>query len=99
MRSLVDEDISRYDNVERDPVKMELLLRSLARNNQTLVSKKTLLADIGQMSEAALLCVSEKLVARGAQAPKSMVIVSGTVPYAYTTERGIKVVPIGSLGA
>jgi predicted AAA+ superfamily ATPase len=228
IRSLVNEDISRYDDVERDPVKMELLLRSIARNNHTLVSKRTLLADIGQISEptlnsyinvlknlfilenipawspkvrsrsrlrtnekvrfvdpslavaslslspsklmgdpetlgfmfenmvsrdilayaeiinakvyhyreaanqgrkelevdlvietssdeyclievklganqieeaeATLVRVSEKLVAGGAAEPKSMVIISGTVPYAYTTERGVKVVPIGCLG-
>jgi predicted AAA+ superfamily ATPase len=228
IRSLVNEDIGRYDNVERDSVKMELLLRSLARNNQTLVSKRTLLSDIGQISEptlnsyinvlknlfilnnipawspsirsrgrlrtsekvrfvdpslaiaslalspeklmgdpetfgfmfenmvsrdvlayaetmnarvfhyretanqgreelevdlvvetssddyclieiklgasqmseaeATLLRVSEKLRASGVRAPKSMIIICGTVPYAYTSERGIKVVPIGCLG-
>ncbi|GHU65697.1 hypothetical protein AGMMS49983_13840 [Clostridia bacterium] len=228
IRSLLNEDISRYDDVERDPVKMEFLLRSLARNNQTLVSKKTLLADIGQMSEptlnsyinvlknlfilnnipawspnvrsrsrlrtnekvrfvdpslaiaslslsvsklmgdpetfgfmfenmvsrdilayaevinakvfhyreamnqdrkelevdlvvetssddyclievklgaaqideaeSSLLRVSEKLAAGGAKPPRAMMIICGTVPYAYTMKSGIKVVPIGCLG-
>jgi predicted AAA+ superfamily ATPase len=228
VESLVNEDVSRYDNVERDPVKMSLLLRSLARNNQTLVSKKTLLADIGQMSEStlnsyinvlknlfvlqsipawsprirsrsrlrtqeklrfvdpslalaslrmntgrllndletfglmfeclvardilayaevlgakvfhyreaanqarkelevdlvveladdeyclievklgaghideaeeALLSVSEKLTEGGVAPPRSMIIICGTVPFAYTTERGILVVPAGCLG-
>ncbi|MDR1799370.1 MAG: DUF4143 domain-containing protein [Bifidobacteriaceae bacterium] len=226
--SLVNEDVSRYDDVARDPIKMDLLLRSLARNNQTLVSKKTLLADIGQLSEptlnsylnvltnlfvlrsipawspavrsrgrlraaekvrfvdpslalaalrvgttrlvsdwetfglmfeclvtrdilaftevtgakvfhyreaanqgrrerevdlvvetsddeyslievklnaaqiedaeAALVDVSAKLVAGGAAPPLAQVIICGTVPYAYTTERGIKVIPFGCLG-
>jgi predicted AAA+ superfamily ATPase len=229
IRSLVNEDISRYDDVQRDPVKMGLLLRSLARNNQTLVSNKTLLADTGQISEptlnsymnvlknlfildnipawspnvrsrsrlrtnekvrfvdpslaiaslainaaklegdpetfgfmfenlvsrdvlayaeiinakvfhyreaanqgreelevdlvvetsgdeyclmevklganqideaeATLLRVSDKLIAGGAQPPKSMVVISGTAPFAYTTERGVKIVPIGCIGA
>jgi predicted AAA+ superfamily ATPase len=228
IRSLVNEDVNRYDDVERDPVKMERLLRSLARNNQTLVSKKTLLADIGQISEptlnsyinvlknlfiinsipawspnvrsrsrlrtnekvrfadpslavaslalsttklmgdpetfgfmfenmvsrdvlayaeimnarvfhyreaanqgreelevdlvvetssddyclievklgagqidkaeATLLRVADKLATGGARPPKSMAIICGTVPFAYTTERGIKVVPAGCLG-
>jgi predicted AAA+ superfamily ATPase len=228
IQSLVNEDINRYDNIERDPNKMDLLLRSIARNNQTLATKKTLLADIGQMTEptlnsylnvlknlfildnipawspnvrsrirmranekirfvdpslaiaslrlsqaklvndmetlgfmfenlvtrdilayaeiinakvfhyreaanqgrkelevdvvielgddeyclteiklganqigeaeSSLLRVSEKLVNGGAKAPKSMSIVCGTVPYAYTTERGVKVVPAGCLG-
>jgi predicted AAA+ superfamily ATPase len=228
IQSLVNEDISRYDNIERDPYKMDLLLRSIARNNQTLVTKKTLLTDIGQMSEptlnsylnilknlfilhsipawspnirsrsrmrknekvrfvdpslavaslrlspaklindiktlgfmfenlvtrdilayaeitnskvfhyreaanqgrkelevdvvielsddeyclaeiklgarqigeaeTSLLRVSEKLVKGGAKAPKSMIIVCGTVPYAYTTERGVKVIPAGCMG-
>jgi predicted AAA+ superfamily ATPase len=52
--SLVNEDAIRYDGVGRDPAKMRLLLRSLARNNQTIVSKRTLLADIGQISEPTL---------------------------------------------
>jgi predicted AAA+ superfamily ATPase len=52
--SLINEDIERYDDVARDPVKMDLLVRSLARNNQTLVSKKTLLADVGQLSAPTL---------------------------------------------
>jgi predicted AAA+ superfamily ATPase len=229
IQSLVNEDMNRYDDIARDPYKMDLLLRSLARNNQTLVTKKTLLADIGQMSEptlnaylnvlknlfilhgipawspnvrsrirmrtnekvrfvdpslaiaslrldverlmgdmetfgfmfenlvtrdilayaqitnakifhyreaanqgrkelevdvvielsddeyclveiklganqiaeaeSALLRVSEKLVNGGAKAPKSAAIVCGTVPYAYTLESGVKVVPAGCLGA
>lgn len=229
IRSLVDEDVNRYDDVDRDPVKMELLLRSIARNNQTLVSKKTLLADVGQISEptltsymnvlsnlfvlqnipawspnvrsrirlrknekirfvdpslalaalrlnaaklqkdlntfgfmfedlvardvlayaevvsakvyhyheaanqgrqelevdfvvesaadeyslievklgaeqidaaeASLLSVSQKLTNGGAPAPNCLAIICGTVPYAYTTKRGIKVVPFGCLGA
>jgi predicted AAA+ superfamily ATPase len=229
IQSLVNEDMNRYDDIERDPYKMDLLLRSLARNNQALVTKKTLLADVGQMSEptlnsylnvlknlfilhsipawspnvrsrirmrtnekvrfvdpslaiaslrlsaerlmsdmktfgfmfenlvtrdilayaqitnakifhyreaanqgrkelevdvvielsddeyclveiklganqieeaeSALLRVSEKLVNGGAKAPKSTAIVCGTVPYAYTTESGVKVVPAGCLGA
>jgi hypothetical protein len=50
-------------------------------------------------AEVTLLRVSEKLIASGTRAPKSMVIICGTVPYAYTSERGIKVVPIGCLGS
>jgi len=39
------EDMSRVDGKKRNPGKATRLLRSLARNNQTMVSNQTLLAD------------------------------------------------------
>jgi hypothetical protein len=49
-------------------------------------------------AEASLLHVSKKLLAGGAGMPVCMVVICGTVPFAYTTEKGIKVVPLGCLG-
>ncbi|WP_417331607.1 ATP-binding protein [Gordonibacter urolithinfaciens] len=46
LQELADRDMSRVDGVERDSRKVERLLRSLARNNQTSVSYDTLLKDI-----------------------------------------------------
>jgi hypothetical protein len=49
-------------------------------------------------AEASLLHVSKKLLAGGADRPVCMMVISGTVPFAYTTEKGIKVVSLGCLG-
>ena len=38
-------DISKVDGVQRDPVKVRRLLRSLARNEASLATKKTIIAD------------------------------------------------------
>jgi predicted AAA+ superfamily ATPase len=64
IQSIANSDISRYDDVDRNSLQTKRLLRSLARNEQTLVSNKTLLADVGNISENTLMSyknVLEKL--------------------------------------
>lgn len=46
MKSVINEDISKVDGVKRDKHKIELLLRSLARNEATTVTNTTLKKDI-----------------------------------------------------
>ena len=46
LRAIIDDDVYRMDGIRRDTGKMELLLRSLARNESTTVSNKTLIRDI-----------------------------------------------------
>lgn len=46
INSVINEDIYRVDNIKRDGRKIELLLRSLARNEATTVTNKTLKKDI-----------------------------------------------------
>lgn len=46
IKSVLSEDIYKVDNVKRDSHKVELLLRSLARNESTTVTNKTLKKDI-----------------------------------------------------
>lgn len=46
IKSLINEDIYKVDNVKRDKHKIELLLRSLARNEATTVSNNTIKKDI-----------------------------------------------------
>ena len=45
-KSIINEDIYKVDNVKRDKRKIELLLRSLARNEATTVTNMTLKKDI-----------------------------------------------------
>lgn len=46
MNSVINEDIFKVDNIKRDKHKIELLFRSLARNEATTVSNNTLKKDI-----------------------------------------------------
>jgi predicted AAA+ superfamily ATPase len=54
LKTIAEEDMSRYDGVERDSVKVTRLLQALARNEETLVSNKTLLADAVDLSSPSL---------------------------------------------
>lgn len=45
--TIAEQDISEVDQVRRDPRKVHALIRSLARNESTLSSDKTLVADMG----------------------------------------------------
>lgn len=49
IRAVLDDDVYRIDNVKRDKYKMELLLRSLARNEATTVTNKKLKNDIKEI--------------------------------------------------
>lgn len=44
--AVIDDDVYRIDGVKRDTQKMHLLLRSLARNESTTATNKTLMKDI-----------------------------------------------------
>ena len=46
LTAVIDDDVFRIDNVRRNKQKMRLLLRSLARNESTTVTNKTLIRDI-----------------------------------------------------
>lgn len=51
IRAVLDDDVYRIDNVKRDKYKMELLLRSLARNEATTVTNKKLKNDIKEIDD------------------------------------------------
>ena len=46
IKDILDKDINEIDGVRRDRNKMEMLLRSLARNESTIASNETLIKDI-----------------------------------------------------
>ena len=54
IRAVLDDDVYRIDNVKRDKHKMELLLRSLARNEATTVTNKKLKNDIKEIDDEAI---------------------------------------------
>ena len=49
--AILDDDVYRIDGVKRDSNKMKLLLRSLARNESTTVTNKTLKRDIKEIDD------------------------------------------------
>ena len=49
IRAVLDDDVYRIDEIKRDKHKMELLLRSLARNEATTVTNKKLKNDIKEI--------------------------------------------------
>lgn len=52
LKIVLEDDIYRLDGVRRDVAKMRLLLRSLARNESTMVSNKALANDIKAVDDA-----------------------------------------------
>lgn len=51
IRAILDDDVYRIDNIKRDKHKMELLLRSLARNEATTATNKKLKNDIKEIDD------------------------------------------------
>lgn len=46
LKAVIDDDVYRIDGIKRDVSKMNLLLKSLARNESTTVTNKTLKSDV-----------------------------------------------------
>lgn len=54
LRQVIEQDVGRIDGKERDPHKMGLLVRSLARNESTLSSNATLRRDMREFDDETL---------------------------------------------
>lgn len=52
LNAVIDDDVYRMDGIQRDTQKMRLLLRSLARNESTTATNKTLMKDIKAIDDA-----------------------------------------------
>ena len=51
LNAVIDDDVNRVDNIKRDSKKVRLLLRSLARNESTTVTNRTLKNDIKEIDD------------------------------------------------
>ena len=51
LNAVIDDDVYRMDGIKRNTIKMKLLLHSLARNESTTVTNKTLKNDIKEVDE------------------------------------------------
>ena len=54
VENVIDIDIAKLDDVERDPVKIRKCLRSLARNESTTASTNTIRNDIAEFDDSSL---------------------------------------------
>lgn len=63
IEAVLDKDIIEIDGVKRDKEKMEMLLRSLARNESTISSNNVLIKDISDNATSEELTVSRNTVA------------------------------------
>ena len=54
IRNVAEMDVQKLDNIDRDPVKVMKCLRSLARNESTTASTKTIREDIAEMDDTSL---------------------------------------------
>lgn len=59
---ICDEDISKTDEVRRNPVLAKLILRSYARNLCTLAKKTTMLADVSAEKESASIATFDDYI-------------------------------------
>ena len=84
--AVIDDDITRLDGIKRDAGKMRLLLRSLARNESTTATNRTLKNDIKEIDDtdididtvAAYLDIFERLFLTDNQLPFASNIRSST---------------------
>lgn len=51
LNAVIDDDVYRIDGIKRNVIKMRLLLRSLARNESTTVTNRTLKNDVKEMDD------------------------------------------------
>ena len=63
LKAVIEKDISDIDGIKRDKGKMEMLLRSLARNESTISSNSVLIKDIADNITEEELTVSRNTVA------------------------------------
>ena len=52
LHAIINDDVYRIDGIKRDTAKMRLLLRSLARNESTTATNRTLVRDIKAVDDA-----------------------------------------------
>ena len=71
VEAIINQDISRVDNIERNPERVRLLLRSLARNIATLANYQTIKEDI----EATDTSISDKTIASYIKALRKIFVI------------------------
>ncbi len=85
---IIDDDLYRLDGVNRDKHKMKLLLKSLARNESTTVSNKTLKNDIKENDNKD---IDEDTLTKYLNALDKLFLLDNDVPFGINIRSSIKV--------
>ena len=64
IETVCETDVSSIDGLRRDPEKVRSLIRSLARNESSLVSEKTIVADMAGMASRQTVSVYRSILSR-----------------------------------
>lgn len=88
IKALLEDDIDRVDDIKRDKRKVELLLRSLARNESTTVSDRSLCRDIKDIDDESM---SKDTVADYINALSKLFIFDNQRPYGSSLRSSIRV--------
>lgn len=88
LKAVIDDDVYRVDGVKRDTRKMNLLLRSLARNESTTATNKTLKND---MKEVDAEDVDVETVASYLDVFERLFIIDNQLPFVSTPRSSVRV--------
>ena len=88
LRAVLDDDVYRMDGMHRDPAKMLLLLRSLARNVATEVSIKTLRKDVQTVDNEDL---EDKTIAAYLDVFRRLFLTENLPPFASNVRSSVRI--------
>lgn len=88
LRAVLDDDVYRMDGTHRDPSKMHLLLRSLARNVATEVSIKTLRKDVQTVDNEDL---EDKTIAAYLDVFRRLFLTENLPPFASNVRSSVRI--------
>lgn len=86
--AILDDDLYRLDGINRDPHKMRLLLRSLARNESTTASNRVLLQDIKAIDDVDL---DPSTISNYLDVLKRLYLVDNTPPFDSNIRSSVRV--------
>ncbi|WP_265511859.1 ATP-binding protein [Mycoplasma mycoides] len=88
IKTVLDESIKEIDNVKYDPLKVKLILKSLARNESTLVSEETIIKDITENDKR---IISRPTLNKYIDLLNRMFIFNNQQPYSPDTRSSLRV--------
>ena len=87
VRQIVEKDIHRLDNVKRDRRKVDLLMRSLARNESTVAGVSTLKADIATADGVE---IADETITSYLDALSRLFVIENQKPFAESMRSGMR---------
>lgn len=88
LNAVIDDDVYRIDGIKRNTTKMRLLLRSLARNESTTVTNKTLKNDIREIDDEE---IDVETVAEYLDIFERLFIIDNQPPFATNVRSSIRI--------